>query len=106
MSQVGRTTPLWSGVWVALVPVALARAGLLAESDTFWEIRTGQLILAAHRIPRTDPFSWTAYGRPWHPNSWGFDVLLAPAYRLCRPTALGLAGAGQGMAGAAPVRVP
>src|SRR5437762_11180318 len=27
-------------------PVALARAGLLAESDTFWEIRTGLLILA------------------------------------------------------------
>ena len=98
MPQVRRTALLWSGVWVALVPVALARAGLLAESDTFWEIRTGQLILAAKRIPSTDPFSWTAYGRAWRPNSWGFDVLLAPVYRLGGLTAVALLGAALVMA--------
>ena len=93
MPQIRRTTILWIAAWAATVPVALARAGLLAESDTFWEIRTGQVILATGRIPRTDPFSWTAYGRPWRPNSWGFDVLLAPAYRYGGLTAVALLGA-------------
>jgi hypothetical protein len=93
MPQIGRTTLLWLGVWLAVVPVALARAGLLAESDTFWEISTGKLIFRDHRIPSTDPFSWTAYGQSWRPNSWGFDVLLWPAYRLGGLTAVAVFGA-------------
>jgi hypothetical protein len=66
---------------VALVPLAVIRAGVLAESDTFWQIRTGLDILRTHRIPVVDTYSWTAHGREWHPNSWLFDVLLAVAYR-------------------------
>ena len=93
MPQIRRAAILWIAVWLSATPVALARAGLLAESDTFWEIRTGLLILATHRIPRADPYSWTAQGRLWRPNSWGFDVVLAPAYRYGGLTAVALLGA-------------
>ncbi len=63
-------------------PLALVRAGLLAESDTFWEVRTGLAILESGHIPATDRFSWTMAGRPWRPNSWAFDVLVGLAYRI------------------------
>ena len=35
-----RIRPAWLLAWLAIVPVALIRARVLAESDTFWEIRT------------------------------------------------------------------
>jgi hypothetical protein len=65
---------------LAAPPLAVARVGHLTDSDTYWQIRTGQLILDHGRIPRTDPLSWTAHGHPWRPNSWAFDVLLAAVY--------------------------
>jgi hypothetical protein len=61
------------------------------DSDTPWHVADGKLIL--HRLGqgtlgpiRSDPFSWTARGRPWHPNAWAFDALTAVAYRLGRWT--------------------
>lgn len=78
---------MWSLAWLALVPLALIRAEVLAESDTFWETRSGLLILQQGAIPRTDPFSWTAAGEPWTLNSWGADVADGVAYSVA-----GLAG--------------
>ena len=72
----------WWWAWVAFLPVALLRAGTLAETDTFWQVRTGLLTLSAGRLPIVDTLSWTAHGKPWTLNSWGFNVLLAYAYRL------------------------
>lgn len=77
-----RSWPRWLAAWLALLPIALLRAVQLAESDTFWQVRTGLLIIDSGRIPDTDPFSWTAAGRAWVLNSWGFDVLVGAAYRL------------------------
>ncbi|HVW80707.1 MAG TPA: hypothetical protein VHB69_07200 [Mycobacteriales bacterium] len=75
---------------LGLVPfaaLALARASVLAEGDTFWGIRTGQQIIARHTIHLHDNLSWTRAGVAWHPNEWGYDVALWLAYR-----AGGLAG--------------
>lgn len=79
--------------WLAAVPIAIMRAGRLAEADTFWQIRTGDIILRTGHIPTRDTFSWTVSGRSWHPNSWGFDVALAVAYRLGGLPATALLGA-------------
>ncbi|HVB46190.1 MAG TPA: hypothetical protein VNF47_26255 [Streptosporangiaceae bacterium] len=78
----------WLLAWLAFLPVAVLRAGVLAESDTFWEIRTGLLTIDRRAIPTADPFSWTVHGQAWTLNSWGFNVLVAMAYKLA-----GLAGA-------------
>jgi hypothetical protein len=72
----------WLLAWLAMAPWAVLRAGSLSDSDTFWEIRTGMLIVDRGAIPTTDPFSWTAHGAPWTLNSWGFDVVLGAVYRL------------------------
>lgn len=57
------------------------RAGILAEADTFWQIRTGLLTIQQRSIPSHDTFSWTVSGQHWTQNSWGFNVVLALAYR-------------------------
>jgi hypothetical protein len=48
---------------------------LLGDAGIGWHIRTGQLILASHAIPRVDPFSSTMAGHPWFAWEWLYDVL-------------------------------
>ncbi len=78
----GRTHVLlpWLAAWASLLPLATYRAGNLTESDTFWQVRAGALILATGTIPRSDSWSWTAHGEPWTMNSWGFNVLVGLAH--------------------------
>jgi hypothetical protein len=54
---------------------------VLNDSDTLWQIRTGGWILEHRAIPATDPFSFTARGRPWFAHEWLAEVLMAAAYR-------------------------
>ena len=46
----------------------------LADPDIGWHIRTGELMLQTHSIPRTDPFSSTMQGQPWFAWEWLYDV--------------------------------
>ncbi len=64
------------------VLVALARSTAFAEGDTYWQITTGAEILARHTTALVEDDSWDAAGTPWHPNSWGYDVLVGLAWRL------------------------
>ena len=71
----------------ALVVAALYDGLAVDDSDTPWHVADGKLLLrrlgSGHFGPvRADPFSWTARGRPWHPNAWGFDVVAAGSYRV------------------------
>jgi hypothetical protein len=45
--------------------------------DYWWHLATGRLIFATGAVPRQDPFSFTATGRPWIDHEWLFQV---PAY--------------------------
>ena len=53
---------------------------LLGDAGIGWHIRTGQMILATHTIPRVDPFSVTAFsattGQAWFAWEWLYDVLV------------------------------
>jgi hypothetical protein len=91
----------WILAWLAFLPVAVLRAGRLAEGDTFWEIRTGLLTIGQRAIPAVDPFSWTVHGRPWTLNSWGFNVVIGLAYKLAGLPGVAWACAGMVMALAA-----
>ena len=46
---------------------------LLSDGGIGWHIRTGQLILATHAIPRVDPFS-SQVEKPWIAWEWLYDV--------------------------------
>lgn len=77
----------WILAWLTFLPYAIIRSENLAESDTFWQVRTGLWTMTEGRLPLVDPFSWTAQGEPWTLNSWAFNLLLGLGYE-----AAGLAG--------------
>jgi hypothetical protein len=52
---------------------------LLGDAGIGWHIRTGQMILATHAIPRVDPFSSISRampGQPWFAWEWLYDVIV------------------------------
>lgn len=49
---------------------------LLGDAGIGWHIRTGQIILGTHQIPRTDPFSSTMVGKPWFAWEWLYDLVV------------------------------
>ncbi|MGH2757422.1 MAG: hypothetical protein ACRDI3_06510 [Actinomycetota bacterium] len=58
------------------------------DKDTWWHLRTGELILDSGTIPDSDPFSWTAQGRPWVAHEWGSQAIFAALERVGGPAAL------------------
>jgi hypothetical protein len=50
--------------------------GMLGDGDTGWHLRTGEWILANHRVPTQDMFSYTKAGQPWFAWEWLWDVAL------------------------------
>jgi hypothetical protein len=51
--------------------------GLLADGDTGWHVRTGQLVLATGRVPVVDPFSFSRPGERWFAWEWLSDAIFA-----------------------------
>ncbi|MDH3261650.1 MAG: hypothetical protein OEM81_00295 [Acidimicrobiia bacterium] len=105
MIEPGDATPPpdWRAVTL-LVPVlayqAMRKIGTIYDSDTWWHLASGRLILEQKAIPRVDSFSWTAAGEAWQPNGWLSDAFLAvlerlgglPWVALLRPTFMVLIG--------------
>jgi hypothetical protein len=57
-------------------------AGLLRDPDTGWHVRSGELIWAARRMPRSDPFSYTLHGQPWYAWEWMYDLVIAAIHHV------------------------
>jgi hypothetical protein len=72
---------------------------LMSDSDTFWHLATGRWIFEHGRPPTSDPFSFTAAGRPWTPHEWLSEVILAGAYNLGGLGLVALITAGSAAAG-------
>lgn len=87
---VARESAFWAVLLLA-VPILAVGLTLILEPvdpDYWWHLATGNWILAHHRVPFTDPFSWTHGGQPWIAHEWLAELLLALANR-----AAGYAGA-------------
>jgi hypothetical protein len=52
------------------------------DPDLWWHIKSGETILATHRWPTTDPFSFTVAGQPWLSYEWLGDVFIATVARV------------------------
>ena len=69
------------------VPVAWVQVGMLfavlaalpfargVDNDFWWHLRTGRFIFESG-IPRHDPFSWTAAGKPWVMHEWLSEAII------------------------------
>ncbi len=74
---------------------AILFLGLLAmtarsatDPDLWWHLRTGQLIVETHHVPRTDPFSFTRGGSKWISHEWLSEVVLYELWDHAGPGAL------------------
>jgi hypothetical protein len=60
---------------VTLLAVATIALSSLTVFDFWWYLASGQRILETRSVPATDPFSYTAEGRPWINHMWATQVL-------------------------------
>ena len=90
----------WRRALLASLPALAFLLGCfpVADFDVWWHLRTGQLILETHTVPRLDLFTYTNATRPWIDVYWLYQVGLALLYRAGGASALVLlkatAGAG------------
>jgi hypothetical protein len=77
-------------------------AGLtpVADGDIFWHLAAGRQMVQARTWLRSDPFSASAFGRPWIDVHWLFQLGAHAVYRLGNLRALVLVKASLTAAGA------
>lgn len=63
---------------------------IFGDGDVSWHVATGAWILDHRSVPSTDPFSFSAYGRPWVAHEWLADILWAMAVRTFGDSGLAL----------------
>ncbi len=74
MGHVALLLPLVAAVIAARLPVR--------DNSYLWHVRAGTLQIELGEVLTTDPFSFTALGRPWRTQSWLADLLYGWADNL------------------------
>ena len=46
------------------------------DPDYWWHLRTGQLIVQTHAVPKVDSFSFTANGKAWVAHEWLSELII------------------------------
>lgn len=52
----------------------------VSDGDFWFHLKTGEYILQTHSVPRTDIFSFTAFGRAWVTHEWLAEVIFYAVY--------------------------
>ncbi|HEY2787688.1 MAG TPA: hypothetical protein VGJ05_22210, partial [Fimbriiglobus sp.] len=65
--------------WIATLCVFQSRAFM--DPGALWHVKVGDIILDTGYFPRTDPFTFPFEGKPWIPQQWGGEVLMALAHK-------------------------
>ena len=52
------------------------------DIDFWWHLKTGELIARTGAVPTSDPFSYTALGRPWVAHEWLWELGVYWLYQL------------------------
>jgi len=61
----------WAAVFLLLITTQIQHY----DSDIFWALSSGRLIIENWSVPVTDPFSYTFFGKAWVDFTWGFQVI-------------------------------
>ena len=70
------------GTTLLFVAIAAVACMMPAQNDTWWLLRAGQDIWAAHRVLLTDTYSHTAFGAAWPNHEWLSEVLFYAIYKV------------------------
>jgi hypothetical protein len=70
-------------VFALVIPFALGTADrIFGDGDVSWHLAAGQWMISHGTVPHTDPFSFSAAGRPWVAHEWLSEVVMGAAYNL------------------------
>jgi hypothetical protein len=72
--------PVFFGALLIVLAVLSVRERF-DDPDTWWHLKTGQVIWTTHSIPTTDIFSYTTNHHAWVPHEWLSQVLIYASYR-------------------------
>ena len=65
-----------------LVFLLLISDVFVADGDTFWHIKAGNVMLENHALLTHDIFSHTAINTPWTAHEWLSEIIMAGVHRL------------------------
>ncbi|HEX3451635.1 MAG TPA: hypothetical protein VHS97_25500, partial [Isosphaeraceae bacterium] len=68
--------------WLAVVLIGLLGFKLVHDTDIFWQVKLGQIMLEEGQIPIADRFTYTHAGEPVPPIYCLAQILLAVLYKL------------------------
>jgi hypothetical protein len=71
---------------------------IFRDGDVSWQVAAGRWIIDHGKIPTTDPFSYTAFGRPWVAMEWLSQILYGAAYNKAGYAGLAIVVAGAAIA--------
>jgi hypothetical protein len=80
--QPGETVRVWAVSALAALVAAYAACFSLMDTDIWWHLAAGRLMLKEHRLLFADPFAADSLGRPWVDVHWLFQVLVLLLHRL------------------------
>ena len=66
---------------LALLGVFTIALSSLTEFDFWWYLKSAEIILRTRSVPATDPFSYTAAGRPWINHMWASQLAVLALWR-------------------------
>jgi hypothetical protein len=72
----------WTLLAILLAFFAIISYCQVRSLDLFFHLKTGEWIWQQHSVPRVDPFSYSAAGKPWVSHEWLFGLLSYLAIRL------------------------
>jgi hypothetical protein len=77
-------------VFIALLFVLTFKSGqgLLADGDTGYHIRTGELILQTWRVPKQDIYSFHSPPLQWTAHEWLAEIIMAAIFKVSDLTGL------------------
>lgn len=73
---IGRAVPYLFLACVAALSALSAYQLQHWDTDIFWALKSGELIVKNMSVPATDPFSYTFAGKQWVDFTWGFQVIV------------------------------
>jgi hypothetical protein len=65
-------------LFIAIFAMAIRQP---ADTDTWWHLKSGQLMWERGEILHADPFSHSVRGQPWINHGWLVQILLWPVYQ-------------------------
>jgi hypothetical protein len=69
-------------LWLAIVLLAFLEWKAVHDTDIFWQIKLGQIMIAERALPSVDRFTYTHYGEPAPAIGWLAQVGFALLYNV------------------------